>query len=245
MNNRYHLRWVRPALALALLAVLPARSATAQEVVTGWEGSASRGYAFVSPAAPFSTRGQFSWLVRGTLSYLYYDFADQGGRTEVRSPGESVAVSLRYSSPQITGSIGLGYEVRQTRRRLAAGDQTRENETGVVVAGDVFYQATPLVNLSAIASYGDANHYKWARIGAKRQISNFDNRDSRTMHAGVEVTGQGNSDGRSVQVGGLFEIAFPRDHASLQFRTGYSRQNNPDDSHESRPYFGVGYYRAF
>jgi hypothetical protein len=243
--NDYHLRFVRPALAILLLALALVRPAAGQELITGWEGSASRGYAFVSPAAPFAASGQLSWVVRGTLSYLYYDFADQGGRTEVRSPGESLAVALRYSNPQITGSLGLGYEVRQTKRHLATGAETRENETGVVVLGDVFYQATPLVNLSAIASYGDANHYTWARIGAKRQISNFDNHEPRTMHVGAELTGQGNSDGRSIQLGGLFEIAFPSDRASLQLRAGYSRQKNPDDSHESRPYFGVGYYRAF
>ena len=62
---------------------------------------------------------------------------------------------------------------------------------------------------------------------------------------GAEITGQGNSDGRTAQIGGLFEVAFPADHASLQLRTGYSQLRNPDGSHESHPYFGVGYYQAF
>ena len=241
---------VSKAKALAAIGVAAAATslplpAAAQELVAGWEGSAGRGYAFVSPSGTFATTGQLSWVVRGAVSYLYYDFRDEGGRTEVRSPGESIGVALRYSSGPLTASIGPGYEVRQTRRRLAAGGETRRTDSGATVQGDVYYQVTPLVNLNAIVSYGDANHYTWARAGVKRQISNFDQRESRTLHVGGEITGQGNSDGRSVQVGGLFEVAYPADRASLQLRAGYSRLKNPDDSHESRPYFGVGYYRAF
>ena len=46
-------------------------------------------------------------------------------------------------------------------------------------------------------------------------------------------------------VGGMFEIAFPRKRTSLQFRTGYTRQNFADGSAESKPYFGAGIYRRF
>ena len=235
----------RSSLVIAALALTAARACVGQEVVTGWEGSAGRGYAFVSPAASFATSGQVSWVVRGAVSYLYYDFRDDGGRTDVRSPGESLGVALRYSTPQLTATIGPGYEVRQTRRRLAAGGETRRTESGVTGQGDVFYQLTPLVNLNAIVSYGDAHRYVWARAGIKRQISNFDHRESVTTHVGGEITEQGNSDGRSTALGGLLEFAYPGLRGSLQLRAGYSRLRNPDDSHESRPYFGVGYYQAF
>lgn len=234
-----------PVVCMAILAGSHCGDSVAQEIVTGWEGSSSRGYAFVSPSAAFATSGQFSWIVRGAVSYLYYDFPDEGGKTRVRSPGESLGVGLRYSTPQLSVTIGPGYEVRQTTRDFASGSERRDNESGVVVQGDVFYQATPLTNVSLIASYGAANDYVWVRAGGKRQISNFDNRDATTLHAGVEITGQGNKDGRSTQVGGLFEVAYPSAKASLQFRAGYSRLTNPDDSHESKPYFGVGFYRAF
>lgn len=236
---------IRSLLAAALLALASIQTCAGQDVVAGWEGSNSRGYTFVSPAASFPANDRWSWVLRGTLSYLYYDFAEDGGRTHVRSPGEALGVGLRYSVPGLTATIMPGYEVRQTRRALAAGGDTRQTETGVTIQGDVFYQATPLVSVTGIISYSDANRYTWGRAGIKRQISNFDNRAGSTYSVGAEVTGQGNSDGRSAELGGLFEIAYPASHASLQFRAGYSQLRNPDGSHESSPYFGVGYYQAF
>ena len=230
---------------LGVLASLIAGASAATEVVAGFEGSSTRGYAFVSPAYAVPANQGMAWVVRGALSYLYYDFRDDGGRTKVRSPGESLAVLFRYSSPQLTADIGPGYEVRQTRRDLASGGHTNVNEHGVTIAGDVFYQVTPLTNLNLIATYGDANHYTWVRGGVKRQITNVDGRDATSMYVGAEVTGQGNSDGHTAEVGGLFEVAFPQERASLQLRAGYSRLRNPDGTHESHPYFGIGYYQAF
>lgn len=230
---------------LATLFLLHAASSAGQEIVTGWEGTSSRGYAFVSPAATFQRSDQFSWIVRGAASYLYYHLPENGGTTRVRSPGESLGVALRYSAPQITATIGTGYEIRQTTRRFKSGEESRQTERGVIVQGDVFYQATPLTTLSALASYGEANHYVWARGGIKRQITNFDNQGSTTLHVGAEITGQGNKDGRTDELGGLFEVAYPRENGSLQFRAGYSRLRNPDGSRESKPYFGIGAYRAF
>jgi hypothetical protein len=236
---------VRLLPCVAFVCLLHSTVSVGQEVVAGWEGASSRGYAFVSPAITFQRGESISWVLRAAASYLYYDFPEGGGKTDVRSPGESLGVALRYSAPGISATIGPGYEVRQTRRRFASGAETKTNEHGVIVQGDIFVQATPRTILSAIVSYGDANRYYWARGGVKQQITNFDNQNATTLHVGAEITGQGNNDSKSAQLGGLFEIAFPRSQGSLQFRSGYSRIENSDGSRESRPYFGVGLYRAF
>lgn len=215
-----------------------------QEVVTGWEGNSSRGYSFVSPAVPVHKGAPFSWIVRGSVSYLYYDVPQGNGKTEVHSPGESLSVALRYAAPGITATIGSGYETRQTKRRLASGAETKETENGVLVQGDVWFQVTPLTTLSAIVSYSGANDYVWARGGVKRQITNFDYQGSTTLHVGAEVTQQGNKDSKAAQLGALFEIAYPRSNTSLQFRSGLQRID-AGGSRSSRPYFGVGLYRAF
>jgi hypothetical protein len=59
------------------------------------------------------------------------------------------------------------------------------------------------------------------------------------------ISSQGNKDGKSAQLSRLLEVAFPQAQGSLQLRSGYSRIENPDDTREAKPYFGVGIYRAF
>jgi hypothetical protein len=43
----------------------------------------------------------------------------------------------------------------------------------------------------------------------------------------------------------LVALEFLRAHGSLQFRAGYTWLQYPDQTVESKPYFGVGLYRAF
>jgi hypothetical protein len=243
MSIRIRSNW-RLSTPFALVLFAPSPATIGQELITGWEGSSSRGYAFVSPVVTVHRSDQFSWIVRGSLSYLYYDFPEGNGKTKVRSPGESLGIAFRYSAPGITATIGPGYETRQTKRRLASGAETRENEDGVLIQGDVSYQVTPLTNLSLLGSYSGANDYVWVRAGVKRQITNFDHQGSTTLHVGAEVTGQGNKDSKSAQIGPVLEIAYPRVNTSLQLRAGLQRVE-AGDSRNSQAYFGAGLYRAF
>lgn len=232
-----------PLISIAILMHAP--HLAAQEVVLGWEGSSARGYGFVSPVLTLQKGEQTSWLLRGAVSYLYYDSRDIGGTTQIRSPGESLGIAFRYSGSQLTATFGPGYEIRQTRRRLASGVEARKTERGATVQGDMFFQATPLTNVSLIAAYGDANKYFWVRGGVKQQISNFTQQSDITLHAGVELTRQGNEDIKTSQAGGVFEFGFPQSRSSLQLRSGYLRREDPNGTRESGPYFGVGFYRGF
>ena len=243
MSNDVFTGWRAACAAAVVLCYVP--GACAQEVVGGWEGSAGRGYAFVAPSMTLHRSDPFSWILRGAVSYLYYDLPAPGGATEVRSPGQSVGIALRYTGPGVTATLGPGYEVRQTRRSLASGNVTTEHQRGLTLDGNVFVQVTPRTVISVLGSYGKANDYHWVRVGAKQQIGGSAGGDSTGWHVGIEGTDQGNEDVKSRQIGAVLEAAFPRTRSSLQLRAGGSRRENPDGSKESSPYFGVGYYQGF
>jgi len=234
--------WLGAFFAVVVMAYSPAT--IGHELITGWEGNSSRGYAFVSPAFTVNRSEPFSWLVRGIVSYLYYDYPDGGGRTKVRSPGESLGVALRYSGPSLTATISPGYQLRQTKRYLASGSTTEQDESGGLIQGDLFYRTSALTTLSLLGSYSAANDYVWVRGGAKRQLTNSNNEGSTTLHMGVEVTAQGNKDTKSAQIGPVLEIVYPRVDTSLRFHAGVQRVED-GDSRSSEGYFGIGLYKAF
>lgn len=232
-------------LAWASLLSSAAQCAWADSALSaGWEGGSSRGYGFVAPTVSFGKSNAWAWTASASLSYLYYEFADAGGVTRVNSPGEAVAVGLRYTGPRLTLAFGPGYEIRQTTRRVGGGDKVDDDESGFIVNGSAFFQATPRTQLSAILGYGDANEYFWSRIGVKRQLTNFDYSGAVALHGGVELTTQGNADSEANQIGGLVEAALPRSRASLQLRAGVSRDSS-DGNDETHGYLGVGFYRGF
>jgi hypothetical protein len=219
--------------------------AKGQELVAGWEGGPSNGYAFISPifTVPNSKKNMF--LVRPTLSDLYYNFRDVGGFTDVTSPGAAIQIGYRLQTRHLTFTIGPGYEVRWDRRRFASGQTLNTTQTGATVEGDAFFQASSLTNLNIISSFETANHYFWTRAGFKHQVTDTDFIKSIALSIGPELTGQGNHDAHQVEAGGMLEFGLLRADASLQFRAGYARLWFVDGSTDSRPYLGVGFYHRF
>jgi cellulose biosynthesis protein BcsS len=219
--------------------------ARGQELIAGWEGGPSNGYAFVSPVftVPSSDRNMF--LIRPTVSDLYYNFREAGGFTDVTSPGASIQLGYRLQIPRLTFTIGPGFEVRWDHRQLATGQKVNTTQKGATVEGDAFFQANPLTSLNIISSYEGANHYFWTRAGMKRQVTNTDFSRPAALSIGAEVTGQGNHDVHQFEAGGMLELGLPRAHSSLQFRVGYAHLWFVDGSTDSRPYFGVGFYHRF
>jgi len=233
------------ALIVAITAGAFSAATAAQEAVLGWEGDSTLGYAFASPAFGLKVSDRASWLLRGAGSYLYYQFPDSTGTTNVRSPGVSGGMAFRFRSQRLTTTIGAGYEIRWDERKFGNGQSGRTVEGGVQAQVDAFFQATPLTNLNVISSYGYANRYSWTRAGVKRQITNKKFTGSHALSLGIEGTDQGNRDLREYAAGGLFELAFLHAHASLQFRAGYTRRRYVGQSYTSRPYLGFGLYRSF
>lgn len=219
--------------------------ARGQELVAGWEGGPANGYAFLSPIFTVPSSGRNMFLIRPTLSDLYYNFRDVGGFTDVTSPAAAIQVGYRLQTPRLTFTIGPGFEVRWDQRRFASGQTLSTTQPGATIEGDAFFQATSLTNLNIISSYEGANHYSWTRAGIKRQVTDTDSLRSVGVAIGPELTAQGNHDAYQFEAGGMLELGLRRTHASLQFRSGYARLWFVDGSTDSRPYFGVGFYHRF
>jgi hypothetical protein len=234
----------KSALTVLLLFV-PMEAAMGQEWIAGWEGGPSNGYGFVMPVFSLPNEGTHSFVIRPSGGYLYYNFREAGGFTNVSSPGAAIGVAYRLRTKKATFTIGPGFEIRWEHRDSANGSKINNNLRGATGQGDVYYQATALTSLSLNGSYEESNHYVWSRAGAKRQITNRDFKRSSALSLGAEVTRQGNHDVHQFQAGVLFEVGLTHAHGSLQFRSGYARLEFADGSGETRPYFGVGLYKAF
>jgi hypothetical protein len=233
----------RSATTLALLGLL-ASAASAQEVVAGWEGDLDHGYAFASRMLGIRLGAHHGVGVRFAASYLYYQFPDLGGLTEVTSPGIAAGLAYRVRSRRLTATIGPGFEVRRTARRPAAGTHARVTERDVTAQGDVFFQPTPLTSVSALFSYSHAHQYLWSRVAIKRQLTNTRFTRPAALGVGVEMTAHRNENVRAYQAGAVVALELLRARASLQFRAGYTPLRHPADTGESRAYFGVGFYRG-
>ncbi len=222
-------------------------AARAHELIGGWEGGPGNGYGFLEPIFSFPGSGTGSaFVIRPTVSYLYYDTYDAaGGLTQVSSPGESLGIAYRLRTPRVTLTLGPGFEVRQERRDLADGTRQTDTLRGATFSGDVYFQATSLTSCSLVGSYEDANHYVWSRAGIKRQITNTDFRAANAISLGLELTEQGNRDVRRDQAGAVLGWEFLRAHASLQFHAGVSQSRYPTAPSATQGYVGVGFYRSF
>jgi hypothetical protein len=232
-------------LSIAMLCPFVTANACAQEIIVGWEGSPSNGYGFVMPVFSVPKTDTSAFVIRPAVGYLHYNFREAGGRSDVTSPVVSIGMAYRLRLPRVSMTLGPGLEARWEHRKQANGTRINKTQTGVTASADFFIQANPLTNLSLIATYSQTNRYLWSRASIKRQVTNRDFRRNSAISFGAEVTGQGNRDVRQVQLGGLMEVGFLSKHSSLQFRSGYARLQFIDRSIETRPYFGMGLYKAF
>jgi Cellulose biosynthesis protein BcsS len=228
-----------------LLATLIALPAGAQEVVTGFEGGPSSGMAFVSPvfSNPLGTSSAF--VIRPTASYLYYEKRNALGETKITAPGASLGLGYRYSDGRFMLAVGPAFEVLWERRKNLLGPDTKDTLVGVMFAGDLSYQATPVTNVNLSASYDQTNQYYWSRAGVKQQVTDLQFDKSWALLLGAEVTGQGDKDVQQLGGGGVVEFAFDKGQTGFQIRGGYSWLSFADHSREARPYLGTGLYHRF
>ena len=192
----------------------------------------------------FGLGGHHALVIGGSASYLYYSFPDSGGPTAVTSPGASAVLGYRLRTERLATTLSALYELRRTWEDPAALPATRRAERGVAGEGDLWFRAAPLTVLEAIASYSGANHYLWARTSLKRQLTDRQFQGPVAFGVGVEGTLQGDRDVRTYQGGVVLALELVRSDGSLELRSGYARLQYSDQTAESKPYFGVSFYRA-
>jgi hypothetical protein len=143
-----------------------------------------------------------------------------------------VGLDLDREHREITDDVGIVEDNRHTRVGVSLGTQA-------------WWNPTRRSNVFAQISYGTASNYTWGRLAAKHQITNMDWHGPITLYLGAEGIGQGNSDIRSWQGGGLLEFVFTHAQLSLVGRGGYKRSTFDVGPDKTGPYFGVGLWKRF
>ena len=224
-----------------------ATSAPFWELIGGYEADThGSAYAFFGPSYVRPIRPGFAWTARAFGNYLAYEFSGADGDTEVRSPGISTAVGVRFGEKSFFG-VSAGPEVKWRRTELTRpnGQTVSSSDTvvGANVGAEAYVNPTSHNNLHGIVNYGTADEYTWARLGFKEQVSNRNWQGPTTAFVGVEGIAQGNSDIKSTQFGGFFEITRVPSNLSLTFRAGYKKSTFDVGPDKTGPYFGVGFYK--
>lgn len=229
---------------LIVMGLLAPVRASAQALVAGWEGNASKGYVFAMPMFEIPEGNAAAVVLRGGVNYLYYDVPTDATTLRVSSPGAWLGAGLRLRGKRVAATVGPGFEVRRTVRKTSGRLIEREIERGLTAQGDMFAQISPRTVLSFLGSYGVANRYVWVRSGLRQQLSAYSPTRSVSWALLGDATFHGNQDQRVMQAGGGVEFGVRALASSIQFRSGTSRESTAATV-RWRPYFGVGLYREF
>lgn len=230
---------------LGLGALPGVSSAHGQEVEAGWEGDRSQGYAYVDPTLAVVIAEGHAIVMGLSLNYLYYQFPDSGGPTRLFSPGIDFLIGHRWLGERASYTVAVGYEARHTSWYPSVEAASVSREHGPTAEADVWLQPAPRTTVLALISYSTANHYVWSRIGVKRQVTGHTTPPAVALALGADGTVQGNRDERSYQAGALVALEFPRSGAALELRAGVARLVYSDRTTETRPRWGLGFYRDF
>lgn len=205
-------------------------------------------YGFAGPAYVKPVRPGLAWTARVFGSYLTYEFSDLSSTTEVKAPGANAAFGLQFGERNtFTVLAGPAVQWRTEEYRPASDVIAESSETrwGVNVGAEAYLNPSSHSNVQALVNYNTTDKYIWSRAAFKQQITNLSGSGTTALALGVEGIAQGNDDIRSLQGGGLLDIAHSPSAFSLTFRAGYKRSTFDVGPSKTGPYFGVGLYKRF
>ncbi len=224
----------------------PAPAAT-WALIAGYErDSHGSSYGFAGPAYVKPVRPGLAWTARLFGSYLTYEFSDLSRRTEVRAPGANGSLGLQFGERNtFTVVAGPAVSWRTETVIPVTGVEFERTDTrwGVNVGAEAYLNPTSHSNVQALVNYNTTDKYIWSRAAFKQQVSNLSGSGTTAVSLGVEGIAQGNDDIRSLQGGGLLELAHNPSTVSLTFRAGYKRSTFEFGPSKSGAYFGVGFYK--
>lgn len=189
--------------------------------------------------------GNVAWTARVFGNYLTYEFSDTTKTTEVKSPGGSASVGLKFGTKDFFAvSAGPSIAWRKTTVTTNAGVETKTDETrtGANIGGEISVSPGPN-NIQVLGNFNTTDDYAWGRVGAKTQLTNRSWTDKNALFLGVEAIAQGNDDIKSIQFGGLIEVNHVPAQLSLMFRAGYKRSSFDVGADKTGPYFGINLYK--
>lgn len=230
----------------------PSQAATAAPswaLIAGYErDSHGSSYGFAGPAYVKPVRPGLAWTAKVFGSYLTYEFSDFSATTAVRSPGASGSFGLQFGERNtftVTAGPSVAWRTDTVTPFNGAEFETSETRWGVNVGAEAYLSPTSRSNFQALVNYNTTDKYLWSRAAFKQQISNLNGNGTTALSVGVEGIAQGNDDIRSLQGGGLLEVAHTPSSFSLMFRAGYKRSTFEVGPSKTGPYFGVGLYKRF
>jgi hypothetical protein len=225
--------------APAPVAQTSASSGSHWALIGGYErDSHDASYGFFGPAYVRPIRSNLAFTARLFGHYLTYDFSDATITTNVKSRGADAAVGLRFGERH-TFSVYAGPSISWRETEEVRPTQTvtqTDTRKGANVGAEAYLNPTSRSNIHALANYNTTDEYIWTRVGVKQQVTS----GKAPISLGVEGIAQGNDDIRSLQGGGLLEIA--PSNASIMLRGGYKRSTFEVGPSRSGGYFGIGLY---
>src|SRR5437867_10192560 len=93
------------SLCCILAPSLLPRAGWSQELIAGWEAVKLGGYAFATTLVSVGMGGHHALVLGGSSSYLYYNFPDSGGITDVTSPGVSATLGYRLHTERLAVTL--------------------------------------------------------------------------------------------------------------------------------------------
>lgn len=218
-------------------------------LIAGYErDSHGSSYGFAGPAYVKPIRTGLAWTAKVFGGYLTYEFSDLSSTTAVRAPGANGSLGLQFGERN-TFTVGAGpavsWRTATVRPNMGGERETSDTRWGVNVGAEAYLTPTSRSNVQALVNYNTTDKYIWSRAAFKQQISNLSGSGTTALSLGVEGIAQGNDDIRSLQGGGLVEVAHTPSAFSLTFRAGYKRSTFDVGPSKSGPYFGVGLYKRF
>jgi cellulose biosynthesis protein BcsS len=205
------------------------------------------GYGFFGPQYVKPVSSNVAWVVGANANYLYYEFPNAVGDTQVRAPGIAARGGVQFGNRNyIQLSAGPGFKVRRTEvfdpvRNLVRS--TSDTVFGLDAGADVSVDPTSHNNIYGIVDYNTVDSYTWSRLAFKQQVANYSWNGSLAPFIGAEIVGQGNRDIRSTQVGAFFEVVHVPTHISVMIRGGYKRSVYDIGPAQTGPWVAVGFYQ--
>ena len=205
------------------------------------------GYGFFGPQYVHPVSENVAWVVGANANYLYYEFPNAVGDTQVRAPGIAARGGVQFGNRNyIQLSAGPGFKVRRTQVLDPLRNVIRSSSDtvfGLDAGADVSVDPTSHNNIYGIVDFSTVDNYTWSRLAYKEQVGNYKWNGSLAPFIGAEIVEQGNRDIRSTQVGAFFEIVHVPSHISVMLRGGYKRSVFDIGPAQTGPWVAVGFYQ--
>ncbi len=216
------------------------------EVTAGWSGNATQGYGFVAAQPALARNEEASFVLRASVSQLYYTFDNLGVETRVDSPGASIGPGFVYAPGDVSLGAAVAFEIRRPTEKPVDGPETTDTELGATLATNLYWRPGHRSALYGILSFSGANEYLWSRAGFMQQvIPMFRTDTAAALWIGPDITTSGNEDTRLLEFGGTLEVPVRKINMSFNVRGGYALQDVEGANPTGVPSIGAGLYWAY